>query len=58
MPKVKYVCSNCNKEFSVKYLLMKPKDVQCPYCDNKNVKEKKAPSACGCGVNYKGIKFT
>lgn len=42
-----FKCENCSKEFLVRFLWFKPKEVNCPYCGSNKVNEVKGCSSCG-----------
>lgn len=54
MAQIKYVCKQCAKDFTLKYLFIKPRQVNCPHCGSTNVRENKKPD-CGCS---KSGRFT
>lgn len=58
MSDLKFKCENCSKEFLVRYLWLKPKEVHCPYCLSDKVAEVKGCSSCGSGNKEKKGGFT
>lgn len=57
MAEIKYKCDSCLKEFAVKYIFVKPGQVNCPHCGSPYVQEAKN-SGCGCGGGNSGFRFT
>jgi len=58
MSSLNFKCEKCNKEFAVRYLWVKPQEVNCPYCSSAKVAEIKGCDSCGSGnKDNKGFKF-
>ena len=48
-----YICDECRREFTVRFLWLKPREVACPHCGSKKVSEA-VQSRCGCAGSGKG----
>lgn len=58
MSGLNFKCENCHKEFLVRFLWFKPKEVNCPHCGSNKVAEVKGGCSCGSGKKEDKGGFT